>query len=125
MFFGHDWTTTHEMESPNMKQANKTNLGLVLRPPFATSSAKVESPKMEATKPDDVPTTWLHLKAPVEFFERIDAWIVQEQARRKMTLRPSRPAAIRWIVHQFLLKQEQQKQKRKTMKGRRRGSSTA
>jgi hypothetical protein len=55
----------------------------------------------------EVPTMWLHLKAPVEFFERIDRWCELQQALRGMTLRPSRPAAIRWIVHQFLLKQEQ------------------
>ena len=54
-----------------------------------------------------VPTTWLHLKAPVELFERLDRWCEQEQARQHMTIRPARPAAIRWIVHNFLLKQEQ------------------
>ena len=64
-------------------------------------------------KQPDVPTTWLHLKAPVELFERLDRWCEQEQARQQMTMRPSRPAAIRWIVHNFLLKQEQGKRKRK------------
>ena len=61
--------------------------------------------KKEAAAP--VPTTWLHLKAPVELFERLDRWCEQEQARQRMTIRPARPAAIRWIVHNFLLKQEQ------------------
>jgi len=41
----------------------------------------------------------LALKAPTELFERLDRWCEQQVAR------PSRPAAIRWIVHQFLLKQ--------------------
>jgi len=62
---------------------------------------------------DDVPTMWLHLKAPVEFFERIDRWCEQQKKERDMTMRPSRPAAIRYIVHNFLLKQEQHKAKRK------------
>jgi hypothetical protein len=43
----------------------------------------------------------LGLKAPVEFFERLDKWREQQIAK------PSRPASIRWIVHQYLLKQEQ------------------
>jgi hypothetical protein len=30
-----------------------------------------------------------------------------------MTMRPSRPAAIRYIVHNFLLKQEQLRKRRK------------
>jgi len=51
-----------------------------------------------------VPTTWLHLKAPVELFERLDRWR-EQQATGPVV--PSRPAAIRWIVHQFLIKQEQ------------------
>ena len=65
------------------------------------------------TADDDVPTMWLHLKAPVEFFERIDRWCEQQQKAQGMTMRPSRPAAIRYIVHNFLLKQEQHKAKRK------------
>jgi len=49
----------------------------------------------------------LLVKAPVEFFERIDRWCEQQKEVQNMTIRPSRPAAIRYIVHQFLLKQEQ------------------
>lgn len=74
--------------------------------------------KQQADRGDDaVPTMLMTLKAPVEFFERLDRWCEQEQARRSMTMRPSRPAAIRWIVHNFLLKQEQGKRKRKRMRG--------
>jgi hypothetical protein len=40
----------------------------------------------------------LALKAPVEFFERIDRWCEEQQQARGMTVRPSRPAAIRYIV---------------------------
>jgi hypothetical protein len=65
--------------------------------------------KSEAqAKPNaDVPTMWLNLKAPVEFFERLDRWCERQKELHDMTMRPSRPAAIRYIVHQFLLKQEQ------------------
>ncbi len=56
---------------------------------------------------DDVPTMLMSLKAPVEWFERLDRWCAQQQQQRGMTIRPSRPAAIRYIVHNFLLKQEQ------------------
>jgi hypothetical protein len=40
---------------------------------------------------------------------RIDRWCEQQKELQGMTIRPSRPAAIRWIVHQFLLKQERSK----------------
>jgi hypothetical protein len=37
----------------------------------------------------------------------------QQQQARGMTTKPSRPAAIRYIVHNFLLKQEQLRKRRK------------
>lgn len=64
---------------------------------------------------------YLSVKAPVDFFERIDRWCEQERERQGMTMRPSRPAAIRWIVHQFLLKQEQ-RAKRPRQKTRKRAA---
>jgi hypothetical protein len=72
-----------------------------------------------ATPNDDVPTMWMGLKAPVEFFERIDRWCEQERERQGMTMRPSRPAAIRFIVHNFLLKQEQKAERKKVARPRR------
>ena len=54
-----------------------------------------------------VPTTYISVKAPIELFERLDRWCEQYKEREKITIKPSRPAAIRWIVHQFLLKQEE------------------
>jgi hypothetical protein len=62
---------------------------------------------------NEVPTMVLGLKAPVEWFERIDRWCAEQQQAQGMTIRPSRPAAIRYIVHQFLLKQEQLATRRK------------
>ena len=50
-----------------------------------------------------VETAWLGLKAPVEWFEELDAW----RELQDFTPKPSRPAAIRWIVWQFLTKQEE------------------
>jgi hypothetical protein len=63
----------------------------------------------QETIESDIPTAWLHLKAPVEFFELIDEWCEKEQARRGMRLRPSRPAAIRFIVYNFLMKTKTKK----------------
>jgi hypothetical protein len=34
--------------------------------------------------------------------------------REQQIAKPSRPAAIRWILHQFLLKQEQKAERAKT-----------
>jgi hypothetical protein len=52
-------------------------------------------------------TAWeFTLKAPVELFERLDRWCLEVKERDGTVMAPSRPAAIRWIVHQFLLKQE-------------------
>jgi hypothetical protein len=56
-----------------------------------------------------VETAWLGLKAPVEWFEQLDAWREQQD----FTPKPSRPAAIRWIVHQFLVKQGRRNRKRR------------
>jgi hypothetical protein len=48
------------------------------------------------------------LRAPTGWFERLDTWRNQQD----YTPPPSRPAAIRWIVDQFLAKQEQRRQRR-------------
>ena len=69
-----------------------------------------------ATTPEPVETTSIQLKAPTELFERLDRWREQTAKRKQMTMAPSRPASIRWIVHQFLLKQEQQRGKHKKKK---------
>jgi hypothetical protein len=77
--------------------------------PQAVPTATLGSTIVEPIKPaisrreEEVPTMLLHLKAPVELFERLDRWRLQQSG----TVKPSRPASIRWIVHQFLLKQEQ------------------
>ena len=52
----------------------------------------------------------LQLKAPIELFERLDHWRLQQPGAMK----PSRSASIRRIVNQFLLKQEQKAAKSKT-----------
>jgi len=62
------------------------------------------------TKPDPPEMVLLGLKAPVDFFERLDHWREQQIAK------PSRPASIRWIVHQFLLKQEQRAERPRNKK---------
>jgi hypothetical protein len=77
---------------------------------------------MKRSKSADEPTMSLLVKAPVTFFERIDRWCEQQKEAQGMTIRPSRPAAIRWIVHNFLLKQEQTKSKSRRA---RRGGQTA
>jgi hypothetical protein len=70
---------------------------------------------MEMTKE---PTEALMLRAPVEFWQRLDRWCEQTAKREEMTVAPSRPASIRWIVHQFLLKQEQQAKRQRQAKRR-------
>jgi hypothetical protein len=70
---------------------------------------------MKTNPNDDVPTMYMSLKAPVEFFERLDRWCQQQKVAQGMTMKPSRAAAIRYIVYNFLLKQEQ-----KTARPRRR-----
>jgi hypothetical protein len=55
----------------------------------------------------------LGLKAPVELFERLDRWCAEQQQAQGMTIRPSGPAAIRYIVHNFLLRQEQLRKRRR------------
>jgi hypothetical protein len=50
---------------------------------------------------------WLKLKAPGDFWQRLDRWREHYKLKEKTVMAPTRPAAIRWIVHQFLLKQEQ------------------
>ena len=56
------------------------------------------------------------LKAPIELFERLDRWCEQQKAARGMTMQPSRPAAIRYIVHNFLLKQERKRPAKRSVK---------
>ena len=68
---------------------------------------------MKQSKSADEPTMSLLVKAPVEFFERIDRWCEQQKEAQGMTIKPSRPAAIRYIVHNFLLKQEQKTARKK------------
>jgi hypothetical protein len=71
---------------------------------------------MTATdKPEQ--TTTISLKAPTEFFERLDRW--RERRGEGFVMKPSRPASIRWIVHRFLLSQEQKTARPQTGKRRR------
>jgi hypothetical protein len=63
--------------------------------------------KTAAKTEPDVPTMWMQLKAPVELFERLDRWREQYKSEHETVMAPSRQAAIRWIVHNFLLKQEE------------------
>jgi hypothetical protein len=60
-----------------------------------------------ANKRDEVPTMSLNLTAPVDLFERIDRWREQWRIENNKVIAPTRSATIRWIVHNFLLKQEQ------------------
>jgi hypothetical protein len=62
---------------------------------------------------DDVPTMLMSLKAPVAFFERLDRWCEEQKKARGMTMKPSRPAAIRYIVHNFLLKEEERAKRKR------------
>lgn len=66
----------------------------------------------------DVETAWLHLKAPVTFFERIDDWCERAQREQDMIMRPSRPAAIRYMVDQFLKQEERQRGAKRSRKRR-------
>ena len=47
--------------------------------------------------------TMMQLKAPDEWFKAVDEWCEKQDA----FIKPSRPAAIRWIVWTFLQKQQQ------------------
>jgi len=64
--------------------------------------------KSERDKSERVPTALLGLKAPVEWFEKLDAW----RELQDFTPKPSRPAAIRYIVWRFLDKEAQRAAKR-------------
>jgi hypothetical protein len=66
----------------------------------------------------DVPTMWVRLKAPVELFERLDRWRERYKAEHGSVMAPDRQAAIRWIVHNFLLKQEQKASRRSKRRAR-------
>jgi hypothetical protein len=74
-------------------------------------------------KAEEVPTMLMSLKAPVEFFERLDRWCEQQKQAQGMTIKPSRPTAIRYIVYNFLLQQEQQQQRatKRTKRAKRKG----
>jgi hypothetical protein len=71
----------------------------------------------EATMSADTPKEfeWLRLGAPGEFWRRLDRWREQQ----KGTIKPSRPASIRWIVYQFLLKEGQAARRAKPNRKRR------
>jgi hypothetical protein len=58
------------------------------------------------TSAQTIPLKTVPLRAPVEFFDRIDAWCRYVQERDQTVLTPHRTAAIRWIVDQFLKKEE-------------------
>lgn len=66
----------------------------------------------QAMQDDDVPTLTQPVKAPVALFERLDRWCEWTRARDGMTMRPSRPAAIRYILDQFLTREEERMAKR-------------
>jgi len=57
----------------------------------------------EETGPERAKTMMMQLKAPDEWFKAVDEWCEKQDA----FIKPSRPAAIRWIVWTFLQKQEQ------------------
>ena len=62
----------------------------------------------ESKNDERVETAWLGLRAPVDWFEKLDQWREQQD----FTPKPSRPASIRWIVWQFLQTQEGRTAKR-------------
>ena len=64
-------------------------------------------------KGEAIATTWLHIKAPVDFVERIDRWREHYKVEHDMVVTPSRPAVVRWIVYNFLLKDEQRTVKKR------------
>jgi hypothetical protein len=74
----------------------------------AKTTMKPKSPgTIAVVKAEDVPTLRFPLKAPVDFFERLDRWREAVREKEGRVVAPDRGAAIRWIVHQFLLKQEE------------------
>jgi hypothetical protein len=68
---------------------------------------------------DAVPLRTVPLRAPVEFFDRIDRWCQYVKERDQTVLTPHRTAAIRWIVDQFLRKEEALMARKKLVKKRR------
>jgi hypothetical protein len=44
---------------------------------------------------------YMALKVPPEFLDKLDQW------RERQIGKPSRPASIRWITYQFLLREEE------------------
>jgi hypothetical protein len=73
-------------------------------PPIIAEGTKTKSSK----KPGHGDFETMGLKAPVDFFARLDRWREQHSDG---TMIPSRPATIRWIVHNFLLGEEEAKKK--------------
>jgi hypothetical protein len=69
-------------------------------------------------KPQQEEIARLVLSAPADLFARLDRWRLQQPG----TLKPSRPASIRWIVHHFLRKQEQKASRVKPRKRHQRGA---
>jgi hypothetical protein len=70
------------------------------------------------------PTEMLYLKAPVDFWDRLDRWREDYAQREDMTVTPSRPKSIRWIVHQFLLRQEQARKRKRATRRKAAGASS-
>ena len=65
----------------------------------------------EANRDEEIGT--IVLKAPIAaWFNELDEW------RELQIGKPSRPASIRWIVHQFLLKHEQRAERAEQAKPR-------
>jgi hypothetical protein len=60
-------------------------------------------------EPERAKTMMMQLKAPDEWFKAVDEWCEKQNA----FIKPSRPAAIRWIVWTFLQKQQQRDVPRK------------
>jgi hypothetical protein len=50
----------------------------------------------------------VRINAPADFWQRLDQW----RERQPNFVKPSRPATIRWIVDQFLVREQQRQGKR-------------
>jgi hypothetical protein len=72
--------------------------------------------KYAPTEKQSEPAMWLRVKAPVEFFELLDKWREQWKIKNDRVMAPTRPDTVRWIVYQFLLKQEARAQRRRPRK---------
>jgi hypothetical protein len=74
------------------------------------------SRKNQTEQKEDVATTWLHVKVPVDFVERIDRWRANYKAAQGVVMMPSRPAVVRFMVHERLTKDEQRAAKKSSRK---------